>query len=180
MKIVMVVESMFGNTRMLADAVAQGLRDLDAEVVLLRPDEAGPAARLDRLDLLVLGAPTHALGLSRPSTRADAVSRGADTARATSGVREWLAVLADAPSISDRTPVAVFDTRTSSARHWPGSASGTLNRMLRARGFTVLDRTSFYVQGIQGPILEGEVGRARAWGQWLAGSVRRAGPAARI
>ena len=61
------------------------------------------------LDLLVVGAPTHAFSLSRPSTRADAVRQGAPPERATAGLREWLT--AAPPQDARRLPVAVFDTR---------------------------------------------------------------------
>lgn len=171
MKVVMVVESMFGHTQVLAESVADGLRDQDAEVVLLRAGDATDHA-LRGVDLLVLAGPTHALSMSRASTRADAVAQGADDEVATSGIREWLATLDDeAPAGEDagvrRPPVAVFDTRSEVVRHVPGSASRAIRRQLRRRGFTVVERTSFFVDGVTGPIVDGEVERARSWGQAL-------------
>ena len=65
--------------------------------------------------------------------------------------------------------MAVFDTRVQQARHWPGSAARTAARQLRRAGFTVVARTSFYVDAIQGPLSAGEVARAEAWGRHLAG-----------
>lgn len=87
-----VVESMFGNTEHLARAVADGLRDagVDAAVVDV---SAAPVDLSADLDLLVLGAPTHAFSLSRPSTRADAVRQGASPERAATGMREWLSAV---------------------------------------------------------------------------------------
>ncbi len=171
MKVALVVESLFGNTEELADAVAHGLRERGADAAVLRVGDAHDHDLTD-VDLLVLGAPTHALSLSRPSTRADAVTQGADADRARTGVREWLAAVDDAA----RPPVAVFDTRAKVTRHWPGSASRKVARTLRRRGFTVLDRASFYVEGVTGPILDGELARAQAWGDALALRARRQGP----
>lgn len=174
MKVALVVESMFGNTEELADAVAHGLRERGAEATVRHPGDAQDHALAD-VDLLVLGAPTHALSLSRPSTRADAVTQGAEPERARTGIREWLAAAGDE---AGRPPVAVFDTRAKVTRHWPGSASRKVARTLRRRGFTVLDRTSFYVEGVTGPILDGELARAEAWGDALALRARHLGPPA--
>ena len=52
--------------------------------------EIAPARLPDDLALLVVGAPTHAFSMSRPSTRLDAVRQGADAQRAAWGMREWL------------------------------------------------------------------------------------------
>ena len=86
-------ESMFGNTERVAHAVATGLRleGFDATVVDVSKN---PSVDLDAIDLLVVGAPTHAFSLSRASTRADAVKQGGRTESAATGMREWLAVAA--------------------------------------------------------------------------------------
>jgi len=169
MRTVIVFESMFGNTEDRAREIAAGLRAAGVATTLsdvrqVRADD------LAGCDLLVVGAPTHAFSLSRPSTRKDAVSQGADPARAAVGVREWLATLDDAfPARADRPSVAVFDTRVAKVRRLPGSAAKRAARVLRAQGFAVLDRpTSFYVEDVKGPVLRGEPERAEAWGVLLA------------
>ena len=83
---------MFGNTEQVARAVAGGLATggIDAVVVDVA---AAPVDLPADLDLLVLGAPTHAFSLSRPSTRADAVRQGAPPERAARGLREWLSAV---------------------------------------------------------------------------------------
>src|SRR5688500_7888107 len=80
-------ESMFGNTEWIARAVAEGLRleGFDATVV-----DVSEAGHNDDQDLLVVGAPTHAFSLSRPTTRRDAVKQGAPPEAATAGLREWI------------------------------------------------------------------------------------------
>lgn len=172
MKIQVVFESMFGNTEAFARQVAAGLAAAreGADRVVLADVRDLAAADLHGTDLLVVGAPTHAFSLSRPGTRADAVRQGADPARATLGAREWLAVLDEAfPSGVARPPVAVFDTRVSQVRRLPGSAARRAARLLRAKGFTVLDEpTSFYVGDVKGPPAPGEGDRAAAWGRRLA------------
>ena len=174
MRVVIICESMFGNTDLLAAAVERGLRASGAATVLVDVGTAYTGRRdLTGCDLLVVAAPTHALTLSRPESRAEAVAHGADPRRAPVGVREWLGTLEEAlPASQPRPLVAVFDTRVLKAKHWPGSAAHRAARTLRTAGFTVVERTSFYVEGISGPLAPGEVDRAGRWGAHLVGVVR--------
>ncbi|MEO6510252.1 MAG: hypothetical protein ABIO16_04615, partial [Nocardioides sp.] len=73
--------------------------------------------------------------------------------------------------------VAVFDTRVTKARHWPGSAARGLARTLTKSGFDVVDHISFYVDDIPGPVASGEHAHARAWGCQLAESFTPVGRA---
>ena len=162
-----VVESMFGNTDHLARAVAAGLRDAGVDTAVVDV-AAAPVDLSADLDLLVLGAPTHAFSLSRPSTRADAVRQGASPERAATGMREWLsAVLPQDPRHSPVT--AVFDTRVSKVRRLPAAAGPRAARLARRRGLTVLGRPeAFLVADVCGPLVDGEIERAAAWGHSLA------------
>lgn len=70
MKALVVYESIFGNTRHIAEAVADGLRQsIDTE--LIRAHDAGEID-FDDVRLMVVGAPTHAWSLSREHTRESA------------------------------------------------------------------------------------------------------------
>lgn len=182
MKVAIVFESMFGNTEKVATAVAEGLVAAGAHVALVEVGHDVPED-LAGCDLLVLAAPTHALSLSRPRTRAEAVAKGADEAQAATGIREWLSGLPkNLWSVSTRPQVAVFDSRVEKARHWPGSAARTIARIMTNEGFSVVDRTSFYVEDMTGPVVAGDQERARLWGHHLAeimqvsGAVGHAGP----
>ncbi len=155
-----VVESMFGNTRAVADAVAAGL----AESVPATVVEVSTAPSRTGVDLLVVGGPTHALGLSRRATRDDAVRQGAVDAGVQVGIREWLQDLPDQPG----TAVATFDTRVR-RRGVPGSAARAAMRRLRSRGMRSLhEPQTFWVTTTIGPLAPGELDRARNWGRRLA------------
>lgn len=153
---------MFGNTATIANAVATGLRRTGVQVEVI-PIELAGADLLRDHDLVVIGAPTHALGLSRPSTRADAVRQGAPTGVEARGVREWLEDLADAKSVQ----IATFDTRARAMRHLPGSAARHVAHLLRRRGYDVPPATSFYVAHTVGPLAHEEEARASDWGAIL-------------
>jgi flavorubredoxin len=165
-KTLVMYESMFGNTRDIAEAVAAGLRASGSTVTVVEVGTTLPTD-LAVADLLVVAAPTHALALSSPRSRADAVARGAGAEHAAIGVREWLAGVEAHPAPGPRV-AAVFDTRLSKVRHWPGSAGRQLARRMRGCGFHVLDRMSFYVSSVTGPLVDGELARAEAWGCALA------------
>jgi hypothetical protein len=172
-----VVESVFGNTRRIAEAVAEGLGGDGGEVRLV---DVGEAARvpglLDGVDLLVVGGPTHAFGLTRPATRRSAAEQaGGGAVAAATGLREWLDAL---PPVAPGTRAAAFDTRVDRPR-LPGSAAAGAARRLRRRGVALAaGPESFRVRDTRGPLLPGEPERAGAWGRALATPAGRArGPA---
>jgi len=165
-----IYESMFGNTAALARAVGRGLEDYGVDVDVVDVCDAPPADEL-AIDLLVLGAPTHAFSLSHRSTREDAVRQGAPADRAAAGLREWIAS-ADANPLDGIVPVAFFDSRASAVRRLPGSAAHKASRLARDAGFQrQLGTESFYVDAVNGPLLPGEDVRARAWGRQVAAHI---------
>ena len=156
--------------------MAGGLADGGVDVTVVDV-AAAPVDLPADFDLLVVGAPTHAFSLSRPSTRADAVRKGAALERAATGSVSGWAPCCRGPGAS---PVAaVFDTRvvegTTAARRppdrappaWLGGAADVLGRP-----------EAFLVADIKGPLVvrRGRAGRrvgARAWRpRWSAGSAR--------
>ena len=164
MKALIVYESMFGDTEQVARAVGEGLSSrMTVELV----EAAHAPAPLDELvDLVVVGGPTHALSMPRQSTREDAVRQGAEAESTSTGIREWIDHLHGGPH-SER--VATFDTRLAKARHLPGSAARSAAKSLRKHGYSALAKPeSFWVQDLAGPLLDGELERARDWGERLA------------
>lgn len=157
-----VVESMFGNTRAVATAIAEGLSDqMSVDVVDVGDARPQPGREVD---LVVVGGPTHAFGMSRRSTREAALQQGAhDGTGSGRGMREWLADLTP----SSAATVVTFDTRVKKAGI-PGSAARAASRKLRRDGLRVVDAQSFFVQGSEGPLVPGELDRAREWGRRLA------------
>jgi hypothetical protein len=123
------------------------------------------------VDLLVVGGPTHAFGLSRPATReaaarqaAGAGSPAASTAPS-DGLREWLA---DLPRPSRAVVGVAFDTRIKKA-FVPGSAARRAAKRLHRLGLQRLSEPeTFWVEDSEGPLREGETDRARRWAEQLA------------
>ncbi|MFN8126857.1 MAG: hypothetical protein U0R64_10175 [Candidatus Nanopelagicales bacterium] len=170
MSVLVVYESMFGDARDVAQAIAAGA----AETVVSRCVEVGQAP--DSIDadvsLLVVGSPTHAFGLPRPESRADAAQRTEDPLVSPGrGVREWLAQVAPA---ADGQRAVTFDTRMTHPKMLTvmDHASHTSAKLLRKAGFTIAAESAhFHVEDAQGPLVDGELDRAREWGRSLAALV---------
>jgi hypothetical protein len=169
MRVLVVYESMFGNTMAIAEAVAQGLaavRDVEVLDVDLVEVGSAPDALGDDVDVLLVGGPTHAFGLTRARTRADAAERTCEPLVSTGpGLREWLAAL---PRSHRSVAVAVFDTRARKPG-LPGSAAKGAAKRLRRLGLRlVVPPESFTVEGMTGPLTDGEAERARSWAEHVA------------
>jgi hypothetical protein len=170
MKVVVVYESLYGNTRQIAEAVAEGLGEA-ADVELHPVAETAPAD-VEGADLLVVGGPTHVHGMSSKRSREGAVEDAKKKPDAqlqpdVSGpaLRDWFDGLGTAPG----GRAAAFDTRLDKPKVITGSASKGIAQRLRRHGYQVVGDESFIVTGSPGPLLEGERERAREWGKALAG-----------
>jgi hypothetical protein len=181
MKALVVHESMFGNTDAIAAAIVAGLEQEGFDVTSYDVAQAPGLAEVD-VDLLVVGGPTHAFSMTRPSTRADAVRQGAPADRAGTGIREWLEAQAPAAHGASsahqaRSPrlAAVFDTRARKVRRLPKTAGTRGGHVLKHLGYTLVERPmGFLVEDVAGPLVEGETARATSWALQLAEDCRRA------
>ena len=170
MKALVVYESMFGNTEQIARAIAEGL-GVSGDVQVTEVSDA-PSQPDPEVGLIVAGGPTHAFSMSRAKTRADAISQGATEGERAFGLREWMAAL---PSGHHAEKMATFDTKIASMRHFPGSAAKGAAKAAGRHGYESVARAeSFYVHDVDGPLLDGELDRARGWGKKLAESIMKA------
>ncbi len=167
MNALVVYESLYGNTRKVADAIADGLRDA-AHVDVVAVSDAAPTS-LASTDMLVVGGPTHIHGLtstlSRKGARDDAVKKGLpEPDLAGPPLREWFD---DIQRPQQPREAAAFDTRIGKPKLLTGSAASGIARRLRGHGYHVVAEESFIVDDTAGPLHEGELERARAWGRAL-------------
>jgi hypothetical protein len=170
MRAVVVYESMFGDNRQVAQAIAAGLgeRGVTAETVEVG---AAPTVVPAGVDLLVVGAPNHAWSLPRPATRQDAAAKTEDPLVSQGiGVREWLG----AAALPAGLRTAAYDTRGShpTAVVRFDHASTTIEKALaRLGGTRTAPAEHFLVMDVKGPLEPGELERAQAWGRTLAGTL---------
>jgi hypothetical protein len=163
MDALVIYESMFGNTKEIAEAVARGM-SMRLDTTIWEVGEA-PRDIDEETTLLVLGGPTDAFGMSRGNTREGAqreISR--PVISRDMGLREWL----DEAAIPTGLEVAAFDT---SLRKWHklGTASRSAAKRFRRKGFVIAcPPETFFVESTTGPLADGELTRAYEWGAHLA------------
>lgn len=159
MKTLVVYDSIHGNTEKVAQTIGDALSSL-GEVHTVHVGEVQPE-HLAGVRLLVAGAPTHG-GMASPTMKA------------------WLKDLA--PNSLAGARVAAFDTRVAvediNSRvaavfvRLFGYAARRIAASLTKRGGTlILPAEGFYVKDTEGPLKDGELERAAAWGRQIATKV---------
>ncbi|MEV8099047.1 flavodoxin domain-containing protein [Kitasatospora sp. NPDC085879] len=176
MQALIVYESMYGNTREVAEAIAEGIREARPDAAVeCQPVARTTVHRTGTVDLLVVGGPTHVHGMSNALSRRVAVSvearkegrieetHEAATTAAGPGLRKWFHELPDA---EPGTPAAAFDTRMD-GKQAGGAAAGIAQRLTDHRYDLRAEPEGFFVEEADGPLRSGELARARAWGAAL-------------
>ncbi len=172
MRAVVVYESIYGNTRQVADAIGSGLK-LVFDVSVVPVAEAGPGV-LSGADLVVVGGPTHAHSMSQAATRRAAVETAekpgsglhVEPGAAGPGLRDWFASLG-----RYEAKAAAFDTRVHAPVALTGQASKKVSRLLEAHGFNVVVRPESFLVSKQTELEPQETTRAREWAAKLAAAV---------
>jgi flavodoxin len=160
MNILIVYNTVHGNTEQLAEAMARALEP----TVSVRLEKAADLNRIDAagVDLLIVGSPTHRQGVSAPlAALLESTGRGA----------------------FNGTCAAAFDTRYRMAAWLSGSAARRIARQLKKRGGRLIaPPESFFMERDVPPkgqkrrhelerLEPGEVDRAAAWAVALVDSV---------
>jgi hypothetical protein len=169
MHALVVYESMYGNTHVVADSIADGLRE--AYEVTVVPVAAATADLIAGADLLVTGAPTHLHGLSRAWTRQAARKAAAkpkspltlDPDAGSTGLRDWLSSLA-----GRHAQAVAFDTRLAGVPLLTGRASRGISRLLERHGYHLVAPPESFLVTRRDTLVDGESSRARRWGEALA------------
>jgi flavodoxin len=136
-----------GNTQHVAERVADALRER-GDVEIFEVEKA--PTDLSHADLVVIGGPTEAHGMTAPMS-------------------EYLDRL-DSASLQHR-PVAVFDTRLAWPRFLSGSAAEGISRKLRADGALVVLTPESFIVSSKPELQPGELDRATRWANEVAQAV---------
>lgn len=169
MKAVVVYESMYGNTHLIANEIANGLGTV-ADVAVV-PVEKAHAELLAGSDLLVVGGPTHVHGMTRASTRKAAVDAARkpdselqlDPDAEGPGLRDWFDSIEHSP-----VHAAAFDTRIDAPAAFTGRASKGIARRLRRHGCSLVVEPQSFLVTKENHLVADEAAHARDWGRTLA------------
>ena len=165
MKAVVVYESLWGNTAAIAKAIAEGIGPGARALSTAEAD----AAVTTSAALIVAGAPVQAFSLPsermRKSISADPKNAKNPPNLSHPLMRSWLTGLP-----KGKGKAAAFDTRFK----WThGGAAGKILKSLEQAGYQkAASPQKFLVTGTYGPLKEGELERARAWGGELGKLVK--------
>jgi flavodoxin len=151
MKVLVIYDSIFGNTEQIARAIGSALGSQE-EVGVLRVSEVRPE-QLAGLDLLIVGSPTRGF-------------------RPTPEIADFLKNLATDSLLGVKA--AAFDTRLAPADidapivrilvKIGGYAARPIGDRLKKKGASlVVYPEGFFVKGSGGPLKDGELERAAAW-----------------
>ena len=147
MKSVVFYATRKGNTQLVAEAVADGLRSAgSAEAISMG---LGTAAMVDENDLVVVGGPTEGHGMTVAVVR----------------------FLDSITSVAAPHAAAAFDTRVNWPRLLSGAAADGIAKRLQATGAHLVVPPESFIVSTKPELLPGELERARAWGASLADHV---------
>jgi hypothetical protein len=166
-KVIVVYESLWGNTAAVARAIAEGV---GPGARAMPPDEATPEV-VEGADLIVAGAPVLGFRLPTEEMRSNLARSEAGAPLPPDlehpSLRSWL----DSLPPGRGRPAAAFETRI----WWsPRGATGDIASGFQRAGYEpVGEPGKFVVNDKYGPLRAGELERARAWGASLADLVRQ-------
>lgn len=137
MRALIVYDSNFGNTKLIAEEIGKEFTP-DSKVLSVNEVKTDD---LEGLDLLVVGSPINAW-------------------RPTQNILWFIYKLS---AVKNKiSHVAAFDTRVRS--FMSGNAAKKIAKALTDRHFQIIEKPEgFYVNGKEGPLVTGEMERAKAW-----------------
>lgn len=167
MRALVVYESLYGNTRVVAERIGDGLRH-GAEVEVASVHDV-TRAQVQAADLLLVGGPTHVHGMASPKTRLAAkqsVEKQDSTLRLEPDaegpcLREWFL---GAGALSGKRGAA-FDTRMHGPALVTGRASKGIANRLEERGCDLVRAPESFLVDKGSCLMAGEADRAEAWGR---------------
>jgi len=173
-KTIVVYESYWGNTASVAQAIAEGLGE--GAKAMSTAEAIGEA--LAGVGLIVAGSPIIAFSLPSEKTRNDMRARPDKKAPSPPdlshpSIRTWLVALPQAGAGGGGAAAvraAAFETGFKLS---PGGSAGKILRMLEEKGYKpIAKKQRFLVKSSYGPMKEGELDRAKAWGAELAKTLK--------
>lgn len=144
-KAIVIYHTRFGNTEKIAKTLASGIGEQGVEVDCVKVEDV-QTEKLTEYDLLAIGGPTHAFGISKP-------------------MKEFIEKLEDV-DLRGKNAFA-FDTKMGS--RFSGSAAKGIEKRLKRLGMSIVKPyASAIVTGGEGPLRDGMQGKFRQIGIEIA------------
>ncbi|HEY9205230.1 MAG TPA: flavodoxin domain-containing protein [Candidatus Methanoperedens sp.] len=146
MKVLIVYDTLYGNTEKIARAIAAAITPSN-DVKVLRASEVAPS-ELGPIDLLIVGSPTQ-------------------NTKPTKAIQEFLSKIP--ANALKNVSVTSFDTRLTTilARLGGYAAKRIVDSLKTQGGYQVVPPEGFIVEGREGPLKQGELERAAGWAKGI-------------
>jgi flavodoxin len=154
MKTLIIYDSMFGNTKQIAEAIAGTFVASDTRIINV--SDAKPED-LNGIEMLIVGAPTYG-GRPKPSTQAFLDSIPAETLAGVGVAAFDTRFAAKDQNIALRLLMKVIDF----------AAPRIAKALVEKGGKLAVPAEGFFVLGKEGPVKEGELARAAAWARKMS------------
>jgi hypothetical protein len=173
MRALVVYESMFGNTHVVADRIAEGAAGSDTRWRWCRRATSTRAPSPITTSSWSAHPPMRTVSRARrhagpPATRPARTTTSSSTPSSTStrpGLREWLDAIGDV----GRVAAAAFDTRVDAPAVVTGRASKGIARRLERHGFRMAVEPESFLVDRHHHLCDGEGDRAFEWGPPVGG-----------
>lgn len=152
MKILIVYDSLYGNTEKIAEAIRAGFGQIEVQ---LKTAKNATTKDLQGIDLLVIGSPTHG-GRASEQTKQFLNSIKPDSLKNIKAAAFDTGIPTEAQNGFIRFVIRFF-----------GYASGNISKMLAKKGAKVMAAETFFVLEKEGPLKKGETERAKKWAEQL-------------
>ena len=152
MKILIIYDTVYGNTEKIADAIQQEITKKHVAKLIKAKDVTLEDIR--NTELLMVGSPTHGGRFTEP-------------------VKNFLNQI---PNNELKIHAAAFDTSSDKENQktfvkaiigFFGSAAPRIAKALARKGANIIGAETFFVLGSEGPLKKGEVERAKVWGNLI-------------
>ena len=160
MKALIIYDSVYGNTEQIALAIGEALREQD-EVTLARVSEVKPE-QLVGVKLLILGSPTQRFNATPLMMN---LLQGIPL-NGLKGVQVAVFDTRLTKSNIGKTPVLAFFVRLSGSAAY--AARHIADQLKKKGGFLVGPPEGFFVEGMEGPLAQGELERAARWARQIS------------
>lgn len=163
MKALIIYDSAFGNTEQIAQAVGGAIGSPD-DVKVLRVGDVKPD-HLVGINLLILGSPTQRF---RPLPSISNMLNGIPQ---NSLVSVKVAAFDTRLTIEEinKTPVLAFFVRLSGDSAY--AAKHIAIQLKKKGGQLIVPPEGFFVEGMEGPLVEGELERAKEWAKQISAKI---------
>ena len=147
MRVLIVYESKYGNTKLVAETIGEGMKEVEGINLDIKNIEEIDVTNIDNFDAILIGSPNHYFKQTR-------------------AIKKFITQLAAIPL--EGKSFAVFDTHLKNIRHRAVEKMEEQIKKNIPNMKMIMPGLKIRVKGIKGPITEGELPKCKEFGKLVA------------